>query len=105
METLRARTAGRNRSFPVKHAKRKDKYAASQRGLENIVMAEETKLERIKGIYQAPKINKRKQIEQMNEVREIRRKAQPGDLSPKTERKEPTLNEMASRLAKEWGLK
>ncbi len=114
IEHLNSKTAGRNKSFPPRHAKNKNMVAKKENGLDKILIARENAEEYryrpfIPSVGIVPLIQAYEANEQILDARSLRENAKPGELSKHVfdeivdERIE--LDEAARKLAQAWGLK
>ena len=114
-EQLNPRTAGKNKSFPPKHAKRKDKVARKERGLDRLLIAKENAQEAQHRPFvpsragAIPLLREYEPPRRLPNARDLRENAQPGELTKHVfeeileERLE--IDEAAKRLAEAWGLR
>ncbi len=115
IEHLNPRTAGKNKSFPPRHAKNKDKVAKKENGLDKVLIAQENAEEARRRPFVSaraaalPLLREYEPPRRLPNARDLRENAQPGELTKHVfdeivdEKFE--LDEAAKRLAEAWGLK
>ena len=115
IEHLNPRTAGKNKSYPPRHAKNKDKVARKERGLDRLLIAKENAEEAQRSPFVSlragalPLMREYEPPRREPDARSLRENAQPGELTKHVfdqivdEKME--LDEAAKRLAEAWGLK
>ena len=115
IERLSPRTAGKDKSFPPKHAKNKDKVARKEKGLDRILIAREDAIEARRRPFvpsragALPLLHEYEPSRQNLDTRTRRVNAEPGALTKhvfdEIVDEKIELDEAAKRLAEAWGLK
>ena len=115
IEQLRPRTVGKDKSFPARHAKYKDKVAKREQGLDRLLINKENAEEARRRPFvpsragALPLLREYEPPRQNIDARTRRVNAEPGALTnhvfDEIVDEKIELDEAARRLAKAWGLK
>ncbi len=115
IEQLNPRTAGKNKSFPPRHAKNKDKVAKKENGLDKVLIAKENVQEARRRPFVSaraaalPLLREYEPLRRLPNVRDLRENAQSGELTKhvfdEIVEEELEINEAARKLAEAWGLR